>query len=96
MGSGESDVKTVLVQTNSTAEVTVPYTKLDSNNWNYSSPTYTYWSTWPTTIYMYQIKCPRCKKMNWAQLDTITPCIKCQARLKAVADVPDYTVPVQK
>ena len=95
MGSGEADVKVVTV--NSTAEIGLPYTKaVDFTNWGGSNPTYTYWGTYPTTIYMYQIKCPRCKKMNWAQLETIIPCIKCQARLKAVADVPDYTVPVQK
>lgn len=98
MGSGEADVKAVLINTNSTAETTKPFTQtVDFKNWNdFNNPSYNYLSTWPQTIYMYQIKCPRCKKFNWAQLEVITPCIKCQARLKAVADVPDYTVPVQK
>lgn len=59
----------------------------------YTSPTITYWQ-YPSTIYMYQITCPRCKKMNWMQLDVVTPCTKCKAQLKAVTKQADYEVPV--
>ena len=53
----------------------------------------TYW-TYPTTIYMYQITCPKCETMNWMQLDKVTPCTKCKSKIKAVTEKVDYEVPV--
>lgn len=94
MGSGESDVYSVTIgTTNNTGDYWKPSStyKLDNSYTNLS-----YW--YPNTIYMYQIRCPKrgCKKMNWAQLDVITPCRNCGARLKAVSDQPDFIVPVDK
>ena len=72
---------------------------------NYTYYTYPY----PTTIYKYQIQCPKCKTMNWLQLDIITECTgyldketgpnkrkqsKCGASLKAVTRQADYELPV--
>lgn len=53
---------------------------------------YTYGST---TIYMYQITCPKCATMNFMQLETIIPCKKCKSRIKATQQKYDYEVPVQ-
>ena len=60
-----------------------------STSWYYYSP-----------IYMYQLTCPRCKKMNWGQLDQITECsgnykgYPCKAKIKAVSRKVDYEVEV--
>ena len=57
-----------------------------------------YWGA-PTIIYMYQITCPKraCKKTNWMQLNIITPCSKCGAKLKAVSEQADFfEIPVGK
>lgn len=62
---------------------TTPVTNV--SNWTVSYPTY---------IYMYQIKCPKCKTMNWLKLDTITPCTKCEAKLKAVSEQAEYEIAV--
>lgn len=60
--------------------------------------TYTYKWTYPitTTVYKYQIICPAkgCGTSNWLELDVITPCTKCGAKLKAVSEKVDYEVPV--
>lgn len=89
MGSGESDVRSLTVNTDTVgvSQTTWPLT-----------------SSWPLTtyygqvIYKYQIKCPvkTCKTMNWLELDKITPCINCQTRLKAVSEQADFEVPVIK
>jgi phage FluMu protein Com len=66
-----------------------PYTNWSWPYWNYSVP---------TTIYKYQVKCPRCNTMNWLELDKITTCTGpkrlCGAKLKAVTKQADYEVPV--
>lgn len=70
-----------------------------NSTWNGTS-TFTwpniYYYTYPSTIYLYQIKCPRtrCKTFNWLQLDTITPCRACGAKLKAVSQTADYEIEV--
>lgn len=64
------------------------------------SPTVTipnmYYYSYPTTIYYYQIICPkpRCKTANWLELDTLKECSKCGAMLKAVKAKADYEVEV--
>ena len=57
-------------------------------NWTYP---------YTNTIYLYQIKCPKssCKKMNWLKLDTITGCINCGAKLKAVSEQAEYEIEVE-
>ncbi len=61
----------------------------------YSNGTYYYYPYYyPTTVYMYQIRCPRCRKMNWAQMDTIVSCKKCSAQLRAVSKRVDFDVEV--
>ena len=78
---------------------------------NYQWPYYYNYSyiTYPSTIYKYQIQCPKCKTMNWLQLDIITECTgyldketgpnrrkqsKCGASLKAVTRQAYYELPV--
>lgn len=58
---------------------------------------YNWTSSYPTTIYMYQIKCPSCNKMNWAQLETTIDCknTKCKAKLRAVTSKPEHIVEVE-
>lgn len=55
----------------------------------------TYFNTYPSTIYMYQIKCPRCSTMTFMQLEFVTPCKKCHAKLKATTKQYEYEVPVE-
>lgn len=58
------------------------------------------WWTWPntnyfaSTIFMYELKCPRCKTRNWGQIDAIVSCKKCTAKLKAVSQEVDFEIPV--
>jgi hypothetical protein len=54
------------------------------------------WINLPTTVYMYQITCPKCSTMNWCELDKVKSCIKCGHRMKAVFATSDYTeIPVK-
>src|SRR3989304_4156882 len=61
---------------------------------NHYPYTYSYW-TYPATIYMYQIKCPKCKAQNWLQLDMVTPCKRCASKLKAVSNKADFEIPIE-
>jgi len=64
--------------------------------WIYNG-NYTYTYTYPTTVYMYQVFCPkpRCKGVMWGQLNTTVTCPKCQSRIKLVNEPkPDYEVEV--
>lgn len=63
--------------------------------YNYYPYTY-WWPSYPTTIYKYQIKCPRCGTFNWLELEKIEVCRKpkCGAKLKAVTKEADFEVPV--
>lgn len=72
----------------------------------YPRTTYTSYVSWTTTVYMYQLICPRCGKTNWGQIDTVVECsgelktfgskkrVKCGAKIKAVKEKVDYEVPV--
>jgi len=82
-------------------DVTIEY----SDWWNPAYPTvmpqsnfYTNY-TWPVTVYMYQMRCPSCKKMNWGQLDITIECknTKCKAKLRAVSakEVPDHIIEIE-
>ena len=65
---------------------------------DYYYPTYTYWPYY-TTVYMYQIFCPRprCKGVFWGEIDKIAICPKCSARIKIINEPPpDYEVEVTK
>jgi hypothetical protein len=66
----------------------------------YTVPSYTYSTYWyPTTIYMYQIFCPRprCKGVFWGAIDSIAVCPKCKSRVKVTdSPPPDYEVEVTK
>lgn len=71
-----------------------------SNTFNYYSsiPNSTYyWWSYPTYItkYMYQIRCPRCRKMNWCEMDAIVSCKKCSAQIRAVSKRVDFDVEVE-
>ena len=60
---------------------------------------YKWWDyTYPQTktIYKYQVACPSCKKNNWLELEVIIRCTGCRAKLKAVLDEADFTIPVSK
>lgn len=54
---------------------------------------YTY-PTYPTTIYMYQIQCPKCDTKTFGQLDAVVTCKKCKSTIKLVSKVTDYEVAV--
>lgn len=59
----------------------------------YQPSTWTYWTT-STPVYMYQLTCPKCKKMNWCEMNKTVKC-KCGSTLKAVAAKDtDYEIPV--
>ena len=68
----------------------------DWDKW--TSPNFYNWTVYPTTIYKYQITCPKCKKMNWLELDKIQECsrAKCGAMLKAVSIKADYEIAVNE
>lgn len=97
MGSGESDIRYIKIDTSNTVTTTGSIVKdsyyIDSgtSNWNYN------WWTYPTVIYKYQVRCPKrgCKTFNLLELDTTTPCTNCGSKLRAVADIPDFTIPVK-
>lgn len=50
--------------------------------------------TWTTTIYLYQLKCPKCRASNWGELDKIVTCKKCSSSLKAVSKKVDYEIAI--
>lgn len=68
------------------------YTVGTTSNWS----DYNYFTTWPSVVYYYQIRCPKkgCKVYNWVELDKVKPCYKCGSRLKAVSEQVDFEVPV--
>lgn len=92
------DFYSIPVDTSSSAfsTYTSPYTTTTNLGWTYT-PNYYYWST-PVTVYKYQVKCPKqsCKKMNWLELDKITPCTKCGAKLKAVSEQAEFEIAIEE
>jgi hypothetical protein len=70
-----------------------------NDNWYHYYPYYSNW-TYSTTIYKYQLICPRCKTTNWGELDQIVDCSgkvgrkPCRATLKAIKHPVDFEVPV--
>lgn len=62
-----------------------------SSYWNWSP---SIWYSYSTTKYLYQIKCPKCKKTNWLELDTVKECIKCDSTLKAVSKKVDFEIEI--
>lgn len=90
MGSGESDVRYIGVA--NTPTYNSAYDVIGNNTSTVNSFYYDY------HIYLYQVKCPKrsCKTNNWLQLNVITPCRKCGARLKAVNEQADFEVPVDQ
>lgn len=67
------------------------------NNKDWTTWPSTTWYTYPTTVYMYQIICPkpRCKTSNWLEIDKMKECTKCGSMLKAVRAKADYEVEVE-
>jgi hypothetical protein len=86
----------VLVQTDNTSNTQTISTS-NTIGWNpyntYDSYTTTLY--WPTTVYMYQLKCPKCKKMNWGELDKVIECKQCRSSLKAVSKKVDFEIPIE-
>lgn len=96
------------VDTSSEPATSVNGTKLSLNsvnNTNYYwdgtstyTPSFTYY--YGTTIYMYQLICPRCQTSNWGQIDKPVDCKgklrrkACGAVLKAVSKKVDYEVEI--
>jgi ribosomal protein S27E len=91
MSSGESDAFTVSITST-----------LEPTNWYYPYSTNSYSYSYTTPIYFYQVTCPKCKNMLWAEPDRITTCQGkagrkvCGARIKAVLETVDYEIPVVK
>jgi len=109
MSSGEADaykipvVGSVVTDTNTSGFYSV-------GDWWTSPSTSTIQYTYTTKVYMYQITCPRCKQLNWCELDQTVTCDTklptrivgrkkvesyCGAVLQAVKDTVDYQVPVK-
>jgi hypothetical protein len=75
---------------------------IDNGYQTWTQPnTYT-WS-YASTVYMYQLICPRCNTTNWGQIDKTITCSGkvgpkskqyCGAKLKAIKEVVDFEVPV--
>jgi phage terminase large subunit GpA-like protein len=80
MGSGEADS----IRTASTRTLTA------------GDSTGTYSATLFTTVYMYQVKCPRCGTYSWCQLDKVVKCpgTACNSRLMASNQRIDYVIEV--
>ena len=94
------DLTASLSTTNNTANSSANIGSITwGDNTTYTLPyspnttSYTYWYG-PRTVYMYQIRCPRCRKMNWCELDNVTSCKKCSAQLRAVSKRVDYDVAI--
>lgn len=97
-----TESQTVDIRNNSQTTTTVDNTYLGDSSF-YVSPNTTWnnigW-TYSSTIYMYQLICPRCKTTNWGAIDVVVNCKgklnrkNCQATLKAVSNKVDYEVPV--
>jgi hypothetical protein len=100
MSSGEADVVTFTVNSNSTYPIDGEWYKNTSSynnmSWSYTSP-----------VYYYQITCPKCRHLNWAEVDKIITCkgettarnnrtVACKAKIKAVLEQVDYEIPVTK
>ena len=89
-----NDLYEVIVDTNTWS----PSLTSDSYIWPGTGTVDTYrwgWS-YPATVYMYQVKCPKrgCKTTNWLELDKISPCKKCGSNLKAVSMKADFEIEV--
>lgn len=98
MSSGEADVINFTIKGNSTI----------NEDWWKNTSTYSniYWNN-TNTVYYYQITCPKCNTLNWAEVDKIITCkgetqarnnrkVPCGARIKAVLEQVDFEVPVTK
>lgn len=83
------------VSNNTNSNLTVGNISWGGDYYPYTSPT-TYYYSWPytKTVYMYQIRCPRCRKMNWCEMDAIVSCKKCSAQIRAVSKRVDFDVEV--
>jgi hypothetical protein len=107
MSGGESDaIKYIPVDTRNTP-APVEYKSADlkntsttSNSFQFTGSTSAVYPPWywygSTTVYKYQIKCPikTCKRINWLELDKITPCFECGCKLKAVSQIADYEIEI--
>lgn len=71
----------------------------DYNGFTYPSTNNMYWS-YSTTVYKYQLNCPRCDTANWGAVDEIVYCKgkkgrkACGATLKAVTNTVDHEIEV--
>lgn len=97
MSSGEADSYHITVDDTSVNNIDFFTTPNTWATWTQPSTTWTFTSP----IYMYQLTCPKCKKMNWGELDKIVTCSgkvgrkNCQAKLKAVKEKVDYEINVE-
>jgi len=77
-----------------------PLDYLSSNYYNNWSTGNTMSWSYTTTVYMYQLVCPRCFETNWGEIDKIVTCKgklskrACGAKLKAIKEKVDFEVPV--
>lgn len=90
----EVSVNDNIINTNSSLP---SYTYFDWMNPPSPQPYHYNWiSTYPATIYKYQVACPKCDTMNWLELDKIETCKgnKCKVSLKAVSKKVDYEIAI--
>jgi hypothetical protein len=99
MGSGEADVSHLkITATNKTADSNFYPVKDYDPNWYIPSTTANYIYSYTYPVYKYQVRCPKrgCRQYNWLELEKITPCYNCGAKLKAVTEEPDFVIPVHQ
>ena len=106
MSSGEADTFSIRITGDSATTTSYgDWTKTFATSTTEWSPTY--WYNYNYSVYYYQITCPKCKTLNWAEVDKIVTCkgttqarnnrtVSCGAKLKAVLDTVDYEIPVTK
>lgn len=98
MSSGEADAYTITLTNTTKPDFTYGgwYPQDTSSSTYYTSWSYTY------PVYYYQVTCPRCKNILWAEQDKITECQgkigrkACGAKIKAVIEKIDFEIPVVK
>lgn len=99
MSSGETDSYHVVINDKIDPPSGFNFFTTSNNTWDQWT-TGTTW-TYTSPIYMYQLTCPKCKKMNWGEIDKIVTCSgkigrkNCFAKLKAVKEKVDYEINVE-
>jgi hypothetical protein len=97
MGSGESDVRPSVVNPTSTAGMYFDKLNLINTTGTASNNNVVLTNTvsqWTSPKYYYQVQCPSCNMMWWAELNQTFTC-KCEAKIKLVLEDIDHYITVK-